>query len=65
MKTLPGSTVVMESREAGLTTNLLSDHVGIVAGFDFEAAVLGPQIDGVGDTGDAPFVNLTLISTLV
>ena len=25
--------------------NLLSDHIGIVAGFDFECTVVGPEID--------------------
>ena len=37
---------------------LLSDHLRIMAGFDFERAVVGPQVDRVGDARNAPLVHL-------
>ena len=36
----------------------LSDHVRIVASFNLESTVIGPEIDGVGDTRDASLVDL-------
>lgn len=37
---------------------LLSDHVGIMAGFDFEGAVVGPQVNGIRNTGNTSLVDL-------
>lgn len=37
---------------------LLSDHVGIVAGFDFEGAVVGPEVNRVRDTRNTSLVDL-------
>lgn len=48
----------------GTARNLLSYHICVVACFDFEAAVVGPEIDGDTDTGDAALVYLYFISSL-
>jgi hypothetical protein len=39
-------------------SNLLSDDIGIVAGFDFEGTVVGPEIDGDSDACDTPLIDL-------
>jgi hypothetical protein len=38
---------------------LLSNDVGIVGGFSFEGAVVGPEIDRGGDARDTTLVDLT------
>lgn len=40
---------------------LLSDHVGVVTGLDFEGAVVCPEVDRVGDTSNTPFIDLPLM----
>lgn len=42
----------------GLPVNLLSNHIRIVACLDFEATVVGPEIDGDADASDTTFVDL-------
>lgn len=37
---------------------LLSDHIGIMTGFDFECTVICPKIHGICDTGYTTFVDL-------
>ena len=37
---------------------LLSDHVWVMAGFDFEGAVVGPQINRICDTGHTALIDL-------
>ena len=44
---------------------LLSDDVGIMAGLDFEGAVIRPQIDRIGDAGNTSFIDLKAISDVV
>lgn len=36
---------------------LLSDHVRIVTGLDFEGAIVGPEVDRVGDAGHSSLVD--------
>lgn len=38
--------------------NLLSDDVRVMGGFGLETAVVGPEVDGRGDTGNATFIYL-------
>ena len=47
-----------QRRKGGLPVHLLSNHIGIVARFKLEAAVVRPQIDRGADAGDAAFVDL-------
>jgi hypothetical protein len=42
---------------------LLSNDIGIVACFDFEGAVAGPEIDRVCDASNTTLVDLSRIST--
>ena len=39
---------------------LLSDHIGVVAGLDFEGAIVGPQVNGIGDACYASFIYLCM-----
>ena len=41
---------------------LLSYDVGIVAGLDFEGAVVCPEIDGISDTCNTAFVDLLILA---
>lgn len=43
--------------------DLLSDQIGFVIRLDFEAAVVGPEIDRNADAGDAALVNLHASAT--
>jgi len=43
---------------------LLSDHVGFVVRLDFEAAVVGPEVDGDADASDAALVDLPRVSPI-
>jgi hypothetical protein len=43
---------------------LLSDHVGFVVRLDFEAAVVGPEIDGDADASDTALVDLPRVSPI-
>jgi len=38
--------------------DLLSDHVGFVVRLGFEAAVVGPEVDGIADASDTALVDL-------
>lgn len=38
--------------------DLLSDHVGFVVCLGFEAAVVGPEVDGIADASDTALVDL-------
>lgn len=38
--------------------DLLSDQIGFVVCLDFEAAVVGPEIDRNADAGDATLIDL-------
>lgn len=39
---------------------LLSDHIGVVAGLDFEGAIVGPQVNGIGDACYTSFIYLCM-----
>jgi hypothetical protein len=43
---------------------LLSDHVGFVVRLDFEAAVVGPEVDGNADASDTALVDLPRVSPI-
>ena len=47
-----------------IAQNLLSDDVGIVAGLNFESAVVGPQVDRDIDASNTALVNLISVSAL-
>ena len=41
-----------------MPSDLLSDHVGFVVRLGFEAAVVGPEVDGIADASDTALVDL-------
>jgi hypothetical protein len=38
--------------------DLLSDHIGFVVCLGFEAAVVGPEVNGVADASDTALIDL-------
>lgn len=44
-------------KESTFFLYLLSDHIGVVTCLDFEGAVVRPEVDGIGDAGDASLVD--------
>lgn len=53
-----------QGRENILSGCLLSNHICVMAGLNFEGAVVGPEIDGIPDAGDAALVHLWPVSTV-
>lgn len=45
-------------REGKIQLYLLSDHIWIMAGFDLERAIVGPQVDRGCYARDSPFEDL-------
>ena len=43
---------------------LLSYHLRIVARFNFEGAVVRPEIHGIGDAGNASLIDLKAVSRI-
>lgn len=44
---------------------ILSDDVRVVAGLDFEAAIVCPHVDGCANTGDRSLIDLQLSALIV
>ena len=44
---------------------LLSDHIGVMAGLDFEGTIICPQVNGIGDACYASLVYLRISASLL
>lgn len=44
---------------------LLSNHIGVMAGLDFEGTIICPQVNGIGDAGYASLVDLRISASLL
>lgn len=52
-------------REGKHPVYLLSDHIGIMTGFDLEGAIIRPQVYRCCDTRDATFKYLAIVSRVL
>lgn len=44
---------------------LLSDHIGVMAGLDFEGAIICPKVNGIGDACYTTFVDLHISASFL
>ena len=56
-------TTLVTGRKA-LQVYSLSNHIGVMTSLNLEATIIGPQINGIGDTGYTSLVDLKSFSEM-